>query len=38
MRSIYSNTDLSKKVIISKVIQQMPAKIEFTEKKNASIV
>ena len=32
MRSIHSNTDLSKQAIIAQVIQQMPAEIDFTQK------
>ena len=32
MRSIHSNADLSKQAIIAQVIQQMPAKIDFTQK------
>jgi hypothetical protein len=33
MRSIHSNANLSKQVIINQVIQQMPAEIYFTERK-----
>lgn len=32
MRSIDSNADLSKQAIITQVIEQMPAKIDFTQK------
>jgi hypothetical protein len=32
MRSIHSNTGLSKQAIIAQVIQQMPAEIDFTQK------
>ena len=32
MRSIHSNANLSKQVIIDQVIQQMPAEIHFTER------
>ena len=32
MRSIHSNADLSKQTIIAQVIQQIPAKIDFTQK------
>jgi hypothetical protein len=32
LRSIHSNADLSKQVIIAQVIQEMPAEIDFTQK------
>lgn len=32
IRSIHSNTDLSKQAIIAQVIQQMPAEIDFTQE------
>ena len=32
MRSIHSNTDLSKQAIIAQVIQQMPTELDFTQK------
>lgn len=33
MRSIHSNVGLSKKAIITQVIKEMPAEIDFTERK-----